>query len=186
MKDRGRKMKSNCYLQHLNAVVMPLSFHYMLASSQITLCCDTAVAPTLTRVRLSILGLKTSKQRSLVEESIDNIFVPGTCSADPQPTRCQLATCRTLGVQQGEKARSQPPVVRIVGCYLLLLVKSWQYVYFCTAARRSNFCFLCIAEFFVDLDSVMGPLTQHSSMTNLVRYVRQGLHWLRIEAHLLQ
>uniref|UniRef100_A0A8D0FAX4 AF4/FMR2 C-terminal homology domain-containing protein n=1 Tax=Strix occidentalis caurina TaxID=311401 RepID=A0A8D0FAX4_STROC len=41
-------------------------------------------------------------------------------------------------------------------------------------------------EFFVDLDSVMGPLTQHSSMTNLVRYVRQGLHWLRIEAHLLQ
>ncbi|NXO26854.1 AFF2 protein, partial [Cisticola juncidis] len=40
-------------------------------------------------------------------------------------------------------------------------------------------------EFFVDLDSVMGPLTQHSSMTNLVRYVRQGLHWLRIEAHLL-
>ncbi|XP_060105303.1 AF4/FMR2 family member 2 isoform X2 [Heteronotia binoei] len=40
-------------------------------------------------------------------------------------------------------------------------------------------------EFFIDLDSVMGPLTQHSSMTNLVRYVRQGLHWLRIEAHLL-
>ncbi|XP_057280085.1 AF4/FMR2 family member 2 isoform X5 [Pezoporus wallicus] len=40
-------------------------------------------------------------------------------------------------------------------------------------------------EFFVDLDSVMGPLTQHSSMTNLVRYVRQGLHWLRIEARLL-
>ncbi|KAF4794419.1 AF4/FMR2 family member 2 isoform X1 [Turdus rufiventris] len=40
-------------------------------------------------------------------------------------------------------------------------------------------------EFFVDLDSVMGPLTQHSSMTNLVRYIRQGLHWLRIEAHLL-
>ncbi|XP_054851802.1 AF4/FMR2 family member 2 [Eublepharis macularius] len=40
-------------------------------------------------------------------------------------------------------------------------------------------------EFFTDLDSVMGPLTQHSSMTNLVRYVRQGLHWLRIEAHLL-
>uniref|UniRef100_A0A8C4WLX4 AF4/FMR2 C-terminal homology domain-containing protein n=1 Tax=Gopherus evgoodei TaxID=1825980 RepID=A0A8C4WLX4_9SAUR len=40
-------------------------------------------------------------------------------------------------------------------------------------------------EFFVDLDSVMGPLTQHSSMTSLVRYVRQGLHWLRMEAHLL-
>uniref|UniRef100_A0A8C0JCV8 AF4/FMR2 C-terminal homology domain-containing protein n=1 Tax=Chelonoidis abingdonii TaxID=106734 RepID=A0A8C0JCV8_CHEAB len=40
-------------------------------------------------------------------------------------------------------------------------------------------------EFFVDLDSVMGPLTQHTSMTSLVRYVRQGLHWLRIEAHLL-
>ncbi|XP_053129885.1 AF4/FMR2 family member 2 isoform X2 [Hemicordylus capensis] len=40
-------------------------------------------------------------------------------------------------------------------------------------------------EFFIDLDLVMAPLTQHSSMTNLVRYVRQGLHWLRIEAHLL-
>ncbi|XP_072837216.2 AF4/FMR2 family member 2 isoform X1 [Pogona vitticeps] len=40
-------------------------------------------------------------------------------------------------------------------------------------------------EFFIDLDMVMGPLTQHSSMTNLVRYVRQGLHWLRLEAHLL-
>ncbi|XP_061454681.1 AF4/FMR2 family member 2 isoform X3 [Rhineura floridana] len=40
-------------------------------------------------------------------------------------------------------------------------------------------------EFFIELDLVMGPLTQHSSMTNLVHYVRQGLHWLRIEAHLL-
>ncbi|XP_041112139.1 AF4/FMR2 family member 2 isoform X4 [Polyodon spathula] len=40
-------------------------------------------------------------------------------------------------------------------------------------------------EFFQELDSVMEPLTQHSSMTSLVRYVRQGLHWLRIEAHLL-
>uniref|UniRef100_A0A670Z2Q1 AF4/FMR2 family member 2 n=1 Tax=Pseudonaja textilis TaxID=8673 RepID=A0A670Z2Q1_PSETE len=40
-------------------------------------------------------------------------------------------------------------------------------------------------EFFIDLDLVMGPLTQHSSMTNLVRYIRQGLHWLRTEAHLL-
>ncbi|MBN3295321.1 AFF2 protein, partial [Amia calva] len=40
-------------------------------------------------------------------------------------------------------------------------------------------------EFFQELDSVMEPLTQHSSMTELVRYVRQGLHWLRIESHLL-
>ncbi|XP_067327806.1 AF4/FMR2 family member 2 isoform X1 [Anolis sagrei] len=40
-------------------------------------------------------------------------------------------------------------------------------------------------DFFLDLDLVMGPLTQHSTMTNLVRYVRQGLHWLRLEAHLL-
>ncbi|XP_004685917.1 PREDICTED: AF4/FMR2 family member 2 [Condylura cristata] len=40
-------------------------------------------------------------------------------------------------------------------------------------------------EFFGDLDTLMGPLTQHSSMTNLVRYVRQGLCWLRIDAHLL-
>ncbi|KAM5291005.1 LOW QUALITY PROTEIN: AF4/FMR2 family member 2 [Glossophaga mutica] len=40
-------------------------------------------------------------------------------------------------------------------------------------------------EFFGDLDTLMGPLTQHSSMTNLVRYVRQGLCWLHIDAHLL-
>ncbi|KAG7484273.1 hypothetical protein MATL_G00047630 [Megalops atlanticus] len=40
-------------------------------------------------------------------------------------------------------------------------------------------------EFFQELNSTMEPLTQHSSMTELVRYVRQGLHWLRIEAHLL-
>uniref|UniRef100_A0A3P9BBA9 AF4/FMR2 family, member 2 n=3 Tax=Maylandia zebra TaxID=106582 RepID=A0A3P9BBA9_9CICH len=40
-------------------------------------------------------------------------------------------------------------------------------------------------DFFQELDSVMEPLSQQSSMTELVRYVRQGLHWLRIEAHLL-
>ncbi|XP_007891077.1 AF4/FMR2 family member 2 isoform X2 [Callorhinchus milii] len=40
-------------------------------------------------------------------------------------------------------------------------------------------------EFFHELDTLMGPLTQHSSMTVLVRYTRQGLHWLRVEAHLL-
>ncbi|XP_077388040.1 AF4/FMR2 family member 2 isoform X2 [Festucalex cinctus] len=40
-------------------------------------------------------------------------------------------------------------------------------------------------EFFQELDSVMEPLSQQSAMTELVRYIRQGLHWLRIEAHLL-
>ncbi|XP_075429399.1 AF4/FMR2 family member 2 isoform X2 [Ascaphus truei] len=40
-------------------------------------------------------------------------------------------------------------------------------------------------EFFQDLDTVMEPLTQHSTMTYLVRYARQGLHWLRNESHLL-
>uniref|UniRef100_A0A672FEB0 AF4/FMR2 family, member 2 n=1 Tax=Salarias fasciatus TaxID=181472 RepID=A0A672FEB0_SALFA len=40
-------------------------------------------------------------------------------------------------------------------------------------------------DFFQELDSVMEPLSQQSSMTELVRYVRQGLHWLRLEAHLL-
>ncbi|XP_015207297.1 AF4/FMR2 family member 2 isoform X2 [Lepisosteus oculatus] len=40
-------------------------------------------------------------------------------------------------------------------------------------------------EFFQELNSVMGPLTQHSTMTELVRYARQGLHWLRIESNLL-
>ncbi|KAK5612050.1 hypothetical protein CRENBAI_002061 [Crenichthys baileyi] len=40
-------------------------------------------------------------------------------------------------------------------------------------------------DFFQNLDSVMGPLSQQSSMTELVRYIRQGLHWLRTEAQLL-
>ncbi|KAJ8015208.1 hypothetical protein DPEC_G00023750 [Dallia pectoralis] len=40
-------------------------------------------------------------------------------------------------------------------------------------------------EFFQELDSMMEPLSQHSSMAELVHYIRQGLHWLRIEAHLL-
>ncbi|TDH07890.1 hypothetical protein EPR50_G00111510 [Perca flavescens] len=40
-------------------------------------------------------------------------------------------------------------------------------------------------EFFQELDSAMEPLSQQSSMTELVRHIRQGLHWLRLEAHLL-
>uniref|UniRef100_A0A3Q2E1L2 AF4/FMR2 family, member 2 n=1 Tax=Cyprinodon variegatus TaxID=28743 RepID=A0A3Q2E1L2_CYPVA len=40
-------------------------------------------------------------------------------------------------------------------------------------------------DFFQNLDSLMGPLSQQSSMTELVRYIRQGLHWLRTEAQLL-
>ncbi|KFQ17720.1 PREDICTED: AF4/FMR2 family member 4 [Merops nubicus] len=38
-------------------------------------------------------------------------------------------------------------------------------------------------EFFAELDKVMGPLVFNSSlMTELVRYTRQGLHWLRLDA----
>uniref|UniRef100_A0A8B9GEC0 AF4/FMR2 family member 4 n=1 Tax=Amazona collaria TaxID=241587 RepID=A0A8B9GEC0_9PSIT len=38
-------------------------------------------------------------------------------------------------------------------------------------------------EFFAELDKVMGPLVFNSSiMTDLVRYTRQGLHWLRLDA----
>ncbi|KAM8973781.1 AF4/FMR2 family member 4 [Pelodytes ibericus] len=40
-------------------------------------------------------------------------------------------------------------------------------------------------EFFTELDKVMGPLVFNSStMTELVRYTRQGLHWLRLDAKL--
>ncbi|KAK7921766.1 hypothetical protein WMY93_008668 [Mugilogobius chulae] len=38
--------------------------------------------------------------------------------------------------------------------------------------------------FLVELDSLMEPLSQQSSMSSLVRYVRQGLSWLRIDANL--
>ncbi|XP_078267446.1 AF4/FMR2 family member 4 isoform X2 [Rhinoraja longicauda] len=41
-------------------------------------------------------------------------------------------------------------------------------------------------DFFVELDKAMHPLVfNSSSMTDLVRYSRQGLHWLRLDANLL-
>ena len=43
-----------------------------------------------------------------------------------------------------------------------------------------------LPEFFVELDKVMGPLIFNtSSMTELVRFTRQGLHWLRLDAKLI-
>ncbi|XP_067279887.1 AF4/FMR2 family member 4 isoform X2 [Pseudorasbora parva] len=42
-------------------------------------------------------------------------------------------------------------------------------------------------EFFAELDKAMGPLLFNtSSMTDLVRFTRQGLHWLRLDAKLVQ
>lgn len=44
-------------------------------------------------------------------------------------------------------------------------------------------CVSVLLEFFAELDKVMGPLVFNSSiMTDLVRYTRQGLHWLRLDA----
>ncbi|XP_069508590.1 AF4/FMR2 family member 4 isoform X2 [Ambystoma mexicanum] len=41
-------------------------------------------------------------------------------------------------------------------------------------------------EFFVELDRVMSPLIFNTStMTELVRFTRQGLHWLRLDAKLI-
>ncbi|XP_053319296.1 AF4/FMR2 family member 4 [Spea bombifrons] len=41
------------------------------------------------------------------------------------------------------------------------------------------------SDFFTELDKVMGPLIFNTStMTELVRYTRQGLHWLRLDAKL--
>ncbi|KAM3601644.1 uncharacterized protein V6R79_016001 [Siganus canaliculatus] len=41
-------------------------------------------------------------------------------------------------------------------------------------------------DFFLELDKAMGPLIFNtSSMTELVRYTRQGLHWLRLDAKLI-
>lgn len=41
-------------------------------------------------------------------------------------------------------------------------------------------------DFFMELDKVMGPLIFNtSSMTELVRYTRQGLHWLRLDAKVI-
>lgn len=44
---------------------------------------------------------------------------------------------------------------------------------------------LSFPEFFAELDKVMTPLIFNTStMTELVRYARQGLHWLRLDAKL--
>ncbi|XP_069782644.1 AF4/FMR2 family member 1-like isoform X2 [Narcine bancroftii] len=40
-------------------------------------------------------------------------------------------------------------------------------------------------EFFMELDSAVGLLSLTSSVIELVHYVRQGLHWLRLETKLL-
>ncbi|XP_028322016.1 AF4/FMR2 family member 4 isoform X2 [Gouania willdenowi] len=41
-------------------------------------------------------------------------------------------------------------------------------------------------DFFLELDKAMGPLIFNtSSMTELLRYTRQGLHWLRLDAKLV-
>ncbi|XP_034033921.1 AF4/FMR2 family member 4 isoform X2 [Thalassophryne amazonica] len=41
-------------------------------------------------------------------------------------------------------------------------------------------------DFFMELDKAMGPLIFNTStMTDLVRYTRQGLHWLRLDAKLI-
>lgn len=46
--------------------------------------------------------------------------------------------------------------------------------------------FFSSSDFFLELDKVMGPLIFNtSSMTELVRYTRQGLHWLRLDAKLI-
>ncbi|XP_066563020.1 AF4/FMR2 family member 3 [Amia ocellicauda] len=39
-------------------------------------------------------------------------------------------------------------------------------------------------EFFNYLNTLIGPLTLHSSMAHIVQYTRQGLQWIRISAHL--
>ncbi|XP_072404740.1 AF4/FMR2 family member 1-like isoform X1 [Chiloscyllium punctatum] len=40
-------------------------------------------------------------------------------------------------------------------------------------------------EFFAELDAAVGLLSLTSSMTELVHYIRQGLHWLRLDTKLL-
>ncbi|XP_068124310.1 AF4/FMR2 family member 3 isoform X2 [Hyperolius riggenbachi] len=38
-------------------------------------------------------------------------------------------------------------------------------------------------EFFNELDTLVGPITLHSSMEHLVQYTRQGLSWIRQSSH---
>lgn len=62
----------------------------------------------------------------------------------------------------------------------------WYCVVKCFTLMCSNFLFLFSQDFFLELDKMMGPLIFNtSSMTELVRYTRQGLHWLRLDAKLI-
>lgn len=58
-------------------------------------------------------------------------------------------------------------------------------VKFTTYWEISNFIFVSFLEFFMELDAAVGLLSLTSSMTELVHYIRQGLHWLRLETKLL-
>lgn len=44
------------------------------------------------------------------------------------------------------------------------------------------FIFLYVSGMLTELDTVMGPLSLTSSMSFLVRYTRQGVHWMRLDS----
>ncbi|MGH0164672.1 UNVERIFIED_CONTAM: hypothetical protein FKN15_047303 [Acipenser sinensis] len=54
-----------------------------------------------------------------------------------------------------------------------------------SVGSAENSClFGALSEFFVELDSAMGPLSLTTSMSALVRFTRQGLHWLRLDTNM--
>ncbi|XP_029941420.1 AF4/FMR2 family member 4-like, partial [Salarias fasciatus] len=49
-----------------------------------------------------------------------------------------------------------------------------------SSPSEKDFLSLCVLS---ELDAVLGPLSLSSAMSSMVRYTRQGLHWLRLDSH---
>ncbi|XP_048371002.1 AF4/FMR2 family member 2 isoform X2 [Sphaerodactylus townsendi] len=107
---------------------------------------------------------------------------PSPMSLSPSPISCLGTATATAGSSSAGTITIPQRIHHMAASHVNItnnVLRSYEHWDMADKLTKEN------KEFFIDLDSVMGPLTQHSSMTNLVRYVRQGLHWLRIEAHLL-
>ncbi|XP_029463609.1 AF4/FMR2 family member 2 isoform X2 [Rhinatrema bivittatum] len=125
---------------------------------------------------------KTSQAPSPWGGNGRNTETPSPMSLSPSPVSSASSNSVTIGSSSTGTVSIPQRIHHMAASHVNItnnVLRSYEHWDMADKLMREN------KEFFQDLDSAMGPLTQHSSMTNLVRYARQGLHWLRIEAHLL-
>lgn len=110
--------------------------------------------------------------------SVSTRWLPATSKSPP--TSCTPLRCgtRLSSYPKSRKVRLNAPAHGCIIAPSPSLDDFWLTQPFCFP-----FPFKSRADFFSELDKVMGPLIFNtSSMTELVRYTRQGLHWLRLDA----